>query len=416
MRGALGVVVLVAALAGIAVAVFFIVRRQRYLAAVRERGWTHDSNPALGTVLDLAAPPFGLGLAREVDELVTGTTPAGFSFRVFAWKYSGAGSGYSARVGVLELAGGFPEVFLARPGGQRAGIAPAAVSLTEVGSDELSVVATDEAFARRVLQAAGGALLGFGGATGGLDLSLEGRHLVAVGAPKSPDALAGWLAALDAVALAVAPLAGPAVPDNTGFGFHGHPDWGFVGSDLSVLDTYPVSEGGFGHEVTDLVRGFRDGIRLDAFVHEWKTTHTETTTDAQGNTSTRTVTDHHSEPVCGFVLPFAVPGLSVNGRRLGRKVAFESTAFNEAFTVRAEDAKFASDVIHPRMMEWLLATDPVGWTVSGQVVVFEVGRHDTLVVDACEATLRGWLARIPGFVWEDLGLTPPPFALGRVGS
>ena len=92
MRGALGVVVLVAALAGIAVAVFFIVRRQRYLAAVRERGWTHDSNPALGTVLDLAAPPFGLGLAREVDELVTGTTPAGFSFRVFAWKYSGARS------------------------------------------------------------------------------------------------------------------------------------------------------------------------------------------------------------------------------------------------------------------------------------------------------------------------------------
>jgi hypothetical protein len=416
MRGALGTIALVVVLVGIAVAVFFIVRRRRYLAAVREQGWTHDSNPSLGSVLDLVAPPFGLGLTREVDELVTGTTPAGFGFRVFSWKYSGAGPAYSARVGVLDLPGSFPEVFIARPGAQRAGIAPAEATLTESGSEGLSVVSADSELARRVVQAAGGALLGFGGTTGGLDVSLERDHLVAVGAPKAPAELAGWLAALDAVALAVAPLAGPALPASPGFGFHGHPDWGYVGSDPAVLDTYPVTTGGFGHEVTDLVRGFRDGIRLDAFTHEWKTTHVETSTDAQGNTTTRTVTDNHSEPVCGFVLPFALPGLSVNGRRLGRKVAFESTAFNKAFTVRAEDPKFASDVIHPRMMEWLLATDPIGWSVSGQVVVFEVGRHDTLVVDACEATLRGWLARVPGFVWEDLGLTPPPFALGRVGS
>ena len=193
------------------------------------------------------------------------------------------------------------------------------------------------------------------------------------------------------------------------FGFYGHADWRFAPDSARVLDDYPVTTGGYGHRVTDPITGLRDGIRMDAFTHEWKTDRTETYTDSQGHLRTRTVTDHHSEPVCGFLLPFALPDLSVNGRRIGRKVAFESETFNQVFTVRTEEPKFASDVIHPRTMEWLLATSYRGWTVQGNAVVFEVEKHDHLLIDLCEATLRGWLGRIPRFVWADLGLTVPPY-------
>ena len=60
-------------------------------------------------------------------------------------------------------------------------------------------------------------------------------------------------------------------------------------------------------------------------------------------------------------------------------------------------------------MEWLLATAPRGWTVQDRVVVFEVEEHDQLIVDACEATVRGWLGRIPRFVWADRGVPVPPY-------
>ena len=42
-------------------------------------------------------------------------------------------------------------------------------------------------------------------------------------------------------------------------------------------------------------------------------------------------------------------------------------------------------------------------------MVFEVEGHDQLIIDACEATLRGWLGRIPRFVWDDRGVPVPPY-------
>jgi hypothetical protein len=235
---------------------------------------------------------------------------------------------------------------------------------------------------------------------------------VAVGAPKDPEVLTGFLASLDTVALAVAgsgALAARQVTPGEPSWFYGHPEWEYVGSDDAVLDLYPVTTGGFGHRTEDLVRGVRDGIRVDAFRHHWKTEHIETYTDSEGHTHTRTVVDNHTEPVCAFGLPFSLPAVSVNGRRVGHKVAFESSDFNREFTVRTDDPKFASDVIHPRTMEWLLAVRPRGWTLGGQVVMFEVEDHDLLLVDACGEVLRGWLGRIPRFVWADRQLPPPAY-------
>ena len=395
----------------IAVAAFFIVRRQRYLAGVRALGWSHDSNPSLSAVADLQAPPFGLGYRRSIDELVTGTTPGGVPFRAFEYDYRGAGPSRSFRAVALRLPFALPDVFVTSTDRSRVGIGQGGAQLVQAEHDGLRAISADAGLAEQVLAVCTPALESLKLANGSVDLSVDSNHLVATGAPRKPEELRAFLAALDPVAQALSSsalrgheLSAGRVPSQ----FHGHPDWRF-GQDDGVLDRYPVTRGGYAHRVTDPVQGYRDGIAMDAFIHEWKTDRIETTTDSEGRTTTRTVTENHSEPVCGFVLPFSLPGLAVNGRWLGRKVAFESTDFNRVFKVRAEDPKFASDVIHPRTMEWLLAVRPRGWTVSGRVVVFEVEAHDLLIVDECETVLRGWLGRIPRFVWADLGVEVPPY-------
>jgi hypothetical protein len=69
----------------VAMIAFLIIRRQRYLRALRGRGWTFESRPALDWVLDHHAPPFGLGFVRKVDEAISGTTANGVPFRVFEY-------------------------------------------------------------------------------------------------------------------------------------------------------------------------------------------------------------------------------------------------------------------------------------------------------------------------------------------
>jgi hypothetical protein len=69
----------------LAVFALLIIRRQRYLRALRGRGWTFESRPDLDWVLDHHAPPFGLGFVRKVDEAISGTTANGVPFRVFEY-------------------------------------------------------------------------------------------------------------------------------------------------------------------------------------------------------------------------------------------------------------------------------------------------------------------------------------------
>lgn len=76
------VIAVALALVVVAGLVALILRRRRYTAALREKGWTFDSRPRLELVLDLRVPPFGLGFDRGVDEAVTGVTRSGVGFRV----------------------------------------------------------------------------------------------------------------------------------------------------------------------------------------------------------------------------------------------------------------------------------------------------------------------------------------------
>lgn len=143
-------------------------------------------------------------------------------------------------------------------------------------------------------------------------------------------------------------------------------------------------------------------------MHRWKT-RTETSRDSQGHTQTRTVTENHSEVLLAVLLPFALPLLSVGGGWGGERVRFESEEFNDAFAVRTSSPKFAHGVIHPRTMEFLMAVRPPKFRIEGQVIRFFPAQHDSLVIGMCADLAHNFLARVPPFVWEDLGVEPPAF-------
>lgn len=392
----------------VVVTIILVARYRHYLKEISEHGWSYDSNPQLRDFLTYQAPPFGLGLERKVDNLISGATPAGPRFDCFEYRYTGAGGSYRERALAVELPAPMPTAFVSA-GEPRAGIwLKQPLMVAELNG--FQAIAADAAFAQAVAAQVTGALQLPSGEQ--LDLSIDGDRVVITPASKDPDELAALIAAVAPAVAGLASLAGSysAPAPIPGFSFYGHPDWVFIGQDDSLLQRYPVSGGGFGHETEDVVHGSRDGIAMDSFVHRWKTTEVRVVSDGRGGMTTQTYTETHREVILGYTLPFALPPISVNGDRVGDKSKFESEAFNDAFKVRAGNAKFASDVIHPRMMEWLLANRPIaGWTISGQTVQFGVGVQDMFVMAAAEDTLRGFLGRIPRFVWNDLGIPVPPF-------
>jgi hypothetical protein len=275
------------------------------------------------------------------------------------------------------------------------------------------VRATDSGYARMALSAPVLETIAvFGQAGHRVDLSVDGEHLVAVGAPKDPDQLQTYLELLGGVAKAIDP-AGLApyttTPSPPGFGFYDHPDWRLIDRDDALIAKYGLTKAGFGHSTEKVIRGANDGLPIEAFIHRWKTQRTETYTDSNSRTQTRTVTDNRSEALTAITMPFSFPLISVGGGWGGKKVRFESEEFNDRVTVRIEDAKFVSDVIHPRTMEFLMAVQPPGFRIEGDVMRFSVDKHDTQLIGLCADFAHEFFGRVPSFVWKNLQSRRPPF-------
>lgn len=93
--------------------------------------------------------------------------------------------------------------------------------------------------------------------------------------------------------------------------------------------------------------------------------------------------------------------LSSLGRKIGvHNIEFESEEFNREFTVHADDRKFASDVIDPRMMQFLMHGAAPGFAIIGSdIVVVHGGRLHLEEVESTIAYLNTVVDHIPGFVW-----------------
>jgi len=100
----------------------------------------------------------------------------------------------------------------------------------------------------------------------------------------------------------------------------------------------------------------------------YKTRETYTTTDSKGRTRTRTRIVKHHFSYFIMELPYiTMPDLLIRREGLFDRIAsafgkndidFESAEFSRKYYVKCNSRKFAYDIIHPRMMEFLLETKP----------------------------------------------------------
>jgi len=106
-------------------------------------------------------------------------------------------------------------------------------------------------------------------------------------------------------------------------------------------------------------------------------------------------------------LPFTTPNLLIRGEGLFDKlrgalgfgdIDFESEAFSRRFHVASSDKKFAYDVVHPRMMEWLMAKE---------VPLIDIERGRCCLVEERSkwepGEFKRWLRRVDEFfgLWPD---------------
>jgi hypothetical protein len=109
-------------------------------------------------------------------------------------------------------------------------------------------------------------------------------------------------------------------------------------------------------------------------------------------------------------LPKPLGELRVRREGLGSKIAravgfhdieLESEDFNRAFSVKADDRKFAYDVLNPQMMQWLLSIQAPGFLLLGtDLVLIEQGRLGLEDVEPQLGYLSAVADRIPEIVWN----------------
>ena len=93
----------------------------------------------------------------------------------------------------------------------------------------------------------------------------------------------------------------------------------------------------------------------------------------------------------------------VVGRITDNDIDLESEDFNRAFTVSCPDRKFASDVLHPQMMEFLLQHRDVGWRFErDSMLMVSDTKRSVHEIDATLALMDQISDRIPDFVWRQV--------------
>jgi len=165
---------------------------------------------------------------------------------------------------------------------------------------------------------------------------------------------------------------------------------------------------GHSRRAYNLLYGELAGREAYAFDYNYKTTQTYTN---KSGTHTREVDHYLSAAVIGCDCRF--PGLFIRPERFLDKLAglvgfedidFESHEFSKRFYVKSPDRKFAYDVIHPQMMEFLLRCQ--GWSleVSGSALIIWTGSTwKPPDFAAGLQVLGGFLDRVPHFLWKQLG-------------
>lgn len=165
---------------------------------------------------------------------------------------------------------------------------------------------------------------------------------------------------------------------------------------------------GHSRQAYNVLHGKQGKYPVKAFDYVFYTT--ETSTDSKGNTTTREVSHYLSAIIFDADVDF--PTLLIRPEGFFDKVAaamgfddidFESAEFSRLFFVKSSDRKFAYDVIHARMMEYLLQNQ--GWTLQLQGPVVLLLKGSTFSVADFASGIKfvdGFLGQFPDYLWANL--------------
>lgn len=390
----------------VGIAAFFYWRKQQYIKSLEALGWQWIETPDLGITVGLNVPPFGVGFGRRVDDQVIGRSRSGVPFQAFRyWSDSFRSDGY---VLAMRLPKSLPGLYAFPASTPRAGVTGRVVTTAP-----LQVVTTDLDFGTAAWQGMAGPMSTQPHDSKGrplpVDLGIDHTNLVMLHAPRDAQDLAGaveWLAGVHAGLTSSGAMGwdGPVPP--TYLSFQGRDSWEYVPRDDSMLGYVEHSGGGHSHEAVDIVKSDNFGLPFIRLTHNWQTTHTRT--DSEGRTST--YTENHTEHLCQFRTAFPFREMSVNwGIFGGNRVQFESSAFNEAFKVRCPIPRFASDVFHPRQLEYFMKHRPMPFAITPDGSIrLGAGDWQPGQIAWVSDFLRGFFARVPDFTWKELGVWPRP--------
>jgi len=124
-------------------------------------------------------------------------------------------------------------------------------------------------------------------------------------------------------------------------------------------------------------------------------------------------------------LPAPLPDLELTHEGLGAKLAkslgaqdiqFESEEFNRRWRVEAAVPRAAHDIVHPRFMEFMVASPPEPLRFEGvDVLTWHLGPLDPRGIHPRLARLARAVDLVPRHVWQDYGYDPHAGAGGAPG-
>lgn len=194
--------------------------------------------------------------------------------------------------------------------------------------------------------------------------------------------------------------------------FAAHNGWTYTPGNQALTGQWrgdPFDQGD-NRRAINVVTGDFHGRSFVAFDYSYQTHRT----DSKGKRTTTT----HEYGVVVMRMAGALPHLQVThegifggafANALGfRDIQFESDQFNRAFRVKAHDERFGHAVIHPRMMEMLLARGEIGWRMDGDSLVgWTRGDHNPNQVLGRLDLLKNVIDQVPPYVWRDYAGVDP---------
>lgn len=198
----------------------------------------------------------------------------------------------------------------------------------------------------------------------------------------------------------------PTPPSNSGARISPEQEGGVrrLHAEVSLLHRFagmwPFREGFLRH-VKDLVFGSYSGLDWTIFDYGYGQC-TDATPDTYG-------------VVCARI-PMNLPYLHLSPESflhrleccLGAHVlSLECQEFNERYFVRADDAREAFDILHPKALDYLLGLPPRDWQMRGcQVVLAQKAKFGIGDLPKVMGEIDGFVRLIPGYVREDRGVVP----------